>query len=199
MQQVLNNPSLINYKTTKCYFYDKDGHCKYGAGCQHAHSDKDLKTANEVTMLNSIATAINCQLNNEYLNEYANYPQQENTSEVQMNTYPNYDPNYDPNFTTDTNYGNYDYSQYNQMNPQGNYYYDQNTGQYYLIDPNYQYQNYDYTQYYEQTNQNTQTNIIKETPIKKEFSDKEDINDTTIQKNTSSNKKITIQLDNLKK
>ena len=63
MQQVLQSPSLVNYKSIRCAFYEREGYCKYAAGCQYAHGDADLRSGNDVVMFNTIATAINYELN----------------------------------------------------------------------------------------------------------------------------------------
>lgn len=105
----------MSYKSLKCFYYERDKFCKHGAACQYAHSDQDIKTPNELSMLNQIATAINYGLSadNQYgENDYSQYmnldPQmyQQYVNQVYNQQNSNYAmPEYDYYYTPDTNYG----------------------------------------------------------------------------------------------
>jgi len=132
---------------------NKDNFCKFGNSCHFAHTDKDLKSANEITQLNTIATAINFELNQQYFQEMMNAKHQQNYTESnQTNPYQNYNynqtnqnPSYDyrseiignDDFTPDTNYG--------QTNNFTNY---DNNNSFYNYDQNYQNYNYVPTENY---------------------------------------------------
>jgi hypothetical protein len=207
MQQVLKSPSLVNYKQTKCYYYERDNFCKYGSGCQFAHSEKDIRSAHDITMLNSIATAINCQLNGEYFNDLGggqyqgydqNYLQQYNNQgydysgygyqKQDPNSYQQYDPNlyqqhYDPNLYQQQ----YDPNMYQQYDPNMYQQYDPNMYQQY--DPN-MYQQYDPNYNYSGT---TDTNYGTYQPEKSTLV-KEDVTNTTT--NEEKSKVVPVKIDN---
>jgi hypothetical protein len=114
------------------HYSNIDNYCKYGTGCQFAHGEEDIRSPHDIVALNSIATAINCQLNSDYYQNmngydpynynygyeggyqgYEEYPVQQGqasgyTEEDYGTNYGNYDPNqqYDPNQYYDPN--NYD-------------------------------------------------------------------------------------------
>jgi len=171
MQQYLNIPSLMNYKNVKCFYFERDSYCKYGKNCQYAHSDSDIKTPNEISYLNSIATAINYELNMAYGDSVScsveetqdrvnNYMQSmmgnnqaiDSNSGSMNNPMSNYNYNtygnsntYDYSYTPDTNYGD-------SYVGTGAKYYDQYQSDY--TESHMQYPQY--SQYGEEYNQNIQ-------------------------------------------
>jgi hypothetical protein len=143
MQQVLNAPSMMNYKTMKCFYFERDGYCKYGVGCQFAHSDAEIMSANQIGMLSSIATAINCEMNNQYLNYNNNL-----YNNQFYNNYGDYNSYTQNNFqgqtnlnqqlideTPDTNYGDQKpKTEQHENSPYPLQYLDPNTGYIYIYD-----------------------------------------------------------------
>ena len=176
MQQYLNIPSLVNYKNVKCFYFERDNYCKYGKNCQYAHSDGDIKTTNEISYLNSIATAINYDLNmaygdsvncsveetqnrvNDYMQSMIGHNQAMESNTVSMNN-PVSNYNYVAYGNNNSNSNNYDYSYTPDTNYGDNYggtganYYDQYQDDY-TKSPYIQYPQY--SQYGEGYNQNVQ-------------------------------------------
>lgn len=149
MQQYMNVPNLINYKNVKCFYFERDKYCKYGKNCQYAHSDSDIKTPTEISYLNSIATAMNYQMNmaygdtgnysleetqnrvNNYMQSMINntpdnnaydYQNYDYTGNGNYNTGDNYSNSYDYSYTPDTNYGNTGVSNSNYYDAHSNNY-----------------------------------------------------------------------------
>jgi hypothetical protein len=165
VQQTYSGLGMTNYKMMKCFYFERDKYCKYGNACMFAHSDRELKTPNDINYLSSIATALNNQLrggsemgssgdqnmiNNQYA--YANYANYDNlntnnqmmmSNQVNGQAYYNYQyQNYAPN------YSNYQTGQYDSYTPDTNYgdttqtQTQSNVNPPYAYDPNYQYANY---------------------------------------------------------
>jgi hypothetical protein len=150
MQQYLNVPNILNYKNVKCFYFERDNYCKYGKNCQYAHSDSDIKSATEISYLNSIATAMNYQMNmaygdsgnnsleetqnrvNIYMQSIMNNNAQNNNTYVNNvydysnydnnNTGNSYENNYDYSYTPDTNYGDSSSNNNNYYNECSNNY-----------------------------------------------------------------------------
>ncbi len=138
MQQVLRTPSLINYKASKCFFFERgksliylDNYCKYGAGCHYAHGDQDMRSSNDVSLLNTMATAMNCQLNMNYFENQMNPMQMPNYNYPTVANYPVV-PQY--NVMYQTPYSMMQSVDAFNTNNYSNYQYDPNT-----------YQNYQYS------------------------------------------------------
>lgn len=104
----------------KCYYFEKNKICKYGKSCPYAHSDSDLKTPEEMSMLSNIASQMNAQLisNNTNINSNKNQmtPEeyQRKLQEQSAYYYYNnpqlysqyYNGNNDISNSSDTNFGN---------------------------------------------------------------------------------------------
>lgn len=134
---------MVNYKTMKCYYFQKDNYCKNGKACQFAHSDAELRTPIEMEYLTSLANTINYQVSNAAAYNAYNQDQMYNQhysmgNEINQYSYPSYDyqNGYDYSYTPDTNYGEDNTT--NNINSESN----QNLNNDQMFMYNYNYANY---------------------------------------------------------
>lgn len=192
---------MVNYKTMKCYYFQKDNYCKNGKACQFAHSDAELRTPIEMEYLTSLASSLNYQVSNSgnYNNNQQVYDQQNFYNmgyDINIPVYPNYDfqTAYDYSYTPDTNYGDGTNLETNQQaNYQNNYHqiYDYNYANYL---PNYDQNNINYN-YSDSTNtNNTNPQISPQQPQTKISNNiiKEKVTETTSETIDTSKKKMKI-------
>jgi hypothetical protein len=105
---------IIFFKFIYFYHIIIDNYCKFGANCQFAHSLKDIRSTYEISNLNSMATAMNLELNNDYYKEMMrNRNQQILQNYNQQQMYQNYNYNYNNNqvpYNYNTNQLPYNYN-----------------------------------------------------------------------------------------
>jgi hypothetical protein len=161
IQQMYAMIGMTNYKTMKCYYFQKDNYCKNGNACQFAHADSELRTPVEMEYLTSIANSINYQVSGEGMSYPQNYAYLENQNVI-TSQYQTYDPyaGYDYSYTPDTNYGDQTESS-NTNNNYNNYYNAGTQSNYYDYSYN-QSQNYPYNMNSIEINQNVGVSEIKE-------------------------------------
>ena len=212
MQGMYGMIGMANYKSMKCFYFERDKYCKHGNACQYAHSDNELKTQNDISYLSSIANTINCQLTSGYegydsqtqqtqdqnmINEQAYYMNEmmRNNMMIQQANNNNYD-NY--SYTPDTNYGTTSANQIDNSNTTSNYsqgyeqgYYDPNYPQYYY-DPNTGMYNFaNYGNEFQNTNNQGEMNLPQSNIVREQIEQTTPPEEKKIEK-----KKITIELEN---